>query len=198
VNQRSGEIVGGSGTLPGGVLRETPAHAGDLPVVTRRGLARGFGHALAVARANVPDWQLRPISPTEFEWAFELHRAALGEYVDQTWGWDEAVQRRLFAGSFDRRPLQVIEVDGTGVGVLEVDERPDELVLGLVELLPAWQNKGLGTDILRWLLRRAHETHRTLGLSVLNANPRAAALYEREGLRVVGSGPAKLQMRGAP
>jgi GNAT superfamily N-acetyltransferase len=82
--------------------------------------------------------------------------------------------------------------------VLVVEERPDELFLGLVELLPAWQNKGLGTDILRWLPRRAHETRRTLGLSVLKTNPRAAALYEREGLRVVSSEPAKLQMRSAP
>jgi hypothetical protein len=32
-----------------------------------------------VTHANVPDWHLRPISPADFEWAFELHRAALGE-----------------------------------------------------------------------------------------------------------------------
>jgi len=93
---------------------------------------------------------------------------------------------------------RVIEVDGTDVGVLRVEEHPDALYLGLVELLPAWQNRGLGTDILRWLLRRAHETGRPLSLAVLKTNPRAAALYEREGLRVVGSEPAKLLMRSAP
>jgi hypothetical protein len=91
-----------------------------------------------VTHANVPVWQLRPISPADFEWAFELHRAALGEYVERTWGWDGAVQRRLFTGTFDRQPRQVIEVDGTDVGVLVVEERPDELVLVLVDLLPAW------------------------------------------------------------
>jgi len=29
---------------------------------------------------------LRPISNVDFEWAFALHKAALGEYVEQTWG----------------------------------------------------------------------------------------------------------------
>jgi GNAT superfamily N-acetyltransferase len=125
-------------------------------------------------------------------------KAALGEYVEQTWGWDEADQRRMFADAFDRESRQVTEVDGADVGVLGVEERPDELCLGLVELLPAWQNKGLGTDILRWLLRRAHTRGRPLSLSVLKANPRAAALYEREGLRVVDAGRVKLLMRSAP
>lgn len=150
---------------------------------------------MPVAHANVPVWHLRPSSPADLEWAFELHKAALGEYVEQTWGWDEADQRRMFADGFERLSRQIIEVEGTAVGVLGVQERPDELYLGLVELLPAWQNRGLGTDILRWLLRRAHETHRPLSLHVLKTNPRAVALYEREGLRVVGSEPAKLLMR---
>jgi hypothetical protein len=34
---------------------------------------------------------LRASSDAASEWAFELHRAALGSYVEQTWGWDEAV-----------------------------------------------------------------------------------------------------------
>ena len=51
-------------------------------------------HPVPVAHAHVPVWQLRPISAADFEWAFELHKAALGEYVEQTWGWDEADQQR--------------------------------------------------------------------------------------------------------
>lgn len=72
----------------------------------------------------VPVWHLRPITAADFEWAFDLHKAALGEYVEQTWGWDEADQRRMFADTFDRAPRQVIQVDGTDVGVLAVEDRP--------------------------------------------------------------------------
>jgi hypothetical protein len=57
-------------------------------------------------------WRLRPISKTDFEWAFALHRDALGDYVDQTWGWEDEAQRRMFSEGFYQRPRQVIEVDG--------------------------------------------------------------------------------------
>jgi GNAT superfamily N-acetyltransferase len=149
-------------------------------------------------RSAVPAWRLRPSSDADLEWAFELHKAALGDYVEQTWGWDETDQRRIFADMFQRQRRRVIQVAGNDVGVLIVEERHDEVFLGLLELLPAWQGKGLGTDILRWLLRQAADSGRPLRLHVLRANPRAAALYEREGLRVVGSNEVKLVMRSKP
>jgi ribosomal protein S18 acetylase RimI-like enzyme len=148
-----------------------------------------------MARPEALRWSLRPAEQADFDWAYELHKAALGEYVERTWGWEEEAQRTMFADAFSRQPRQVIEVDGRAVGVLVVDERSGELYLGLIELLPAWQGRGLGTDILRCLLRRARETQRPLTLHVLRANPRAVALYEREGLRVVLSEPVRLLMR---
>jgi ribosomal protein S18 acetylase RimI-like enzyme len=119
----------------------------------------------------------------------------MGEYVGRTWGWDEDVQRRIFAERFDRQPRQVIQVDGVDVGVLVVQERDHELYLDLIELVPTWQGKGLGTGIVRWLLRRAEESQRTLTLHVLRSNPRALAFYEREGLRVVNTEPSRLLLR---
>lgn len=148
-----------------------------------------------MARPEIPDWRLRRITEADFEWAFELHKAAMGEYVERMWGWDEDFQREFFADAFDRQPRQVIQVAGQDVGVVVLEERPDELYLGLIELLPAWQGRGLGTDILRSLLRRAADAGKPLSLHVLKTNPRAAALYEREGLRVVGCEETKLLMR---
>lgn len=81
-------------------------------------------------------WALRPINRADFEWAFALHRDALGEYIEQTWGWDDATQRRMCTDRFDERPRQVVEVDGERVGVVEVDDRPDELYLAVIELAP--------------------------------------------------------------
>ena len=145
--------------------------------------------------SSVPAWSLRPSTDADFEWAFRLHKAALGDYVAQTWGWDDAAQRRIFADTFRGFGRRVIQVAGQDVGVLVVDERSGEVFLALLELLPAWQGHGLGTDIIRWLLREAAGSGRRLSLHVLRANHRAAALYAREGLRVVGSDDFKLLMR---
>lgn len=133
--------------------------------------------------------------PGDYDWAFELVRATLGEYVEQTWGWDEAVQQELFAKSFESQPGQIIQVQGQDVGMLVVEERPNELYLSRLLLLPENQNQGLGTDIFRSLLERAVDTGRPLSLHVLKANPRAAALYEREGLRAVSADQIRVLMR---
>jgi hypothetical protein len=49
------------------------------------------------AEAHVAAYALRPLGDAEREWAYALHRAALGPYVERTWSWDEALQRRMFA-----------------------------------------------------------------------------------------------------
>ncbi len=148
-----------------------------------------------VDRRAVPPWQLRPALIGDYEWAFELHRAALGEYVEQTWGWDEAVQQQLFAESFERQPGEIIQVQDQDVGMLVVEERSDELYLRRILLLPEHQNQKLGTSIVRTLLKRAADTGRPLSLHVLKANPRAVALYEREGLRAVSADEIRVLMR---
>jgi hypothetical protein len=89
---------------------------------------------------RVEDWRLRPLRDDEREWAYALHRAALGEYVEATWGWDDALQRRLFDAALERTPRDVVEVAGEAVGVVAVEERPDELYLGMLELLPRWRS----------------------------------------------------------
>ena len=144
---------------------------------------------------SVAEWRLRPLRADEREWAYALHRAALGEYVEATWGWDEPLQRRIFDDALERLPRDVVEVAGEPVGVAAVEERDDELYLGMLELLPEWQGRGLGTAILEWLRRRAAGSDRALGLHVLPVNVRAVAFYERCGLRVVAREPTRLTMR---
>lgn len=140
-------------------------------------------------------WELRPISEADFEWAFGLHRDALGEVIDRTWGRDEVDQRRRFADRFNERPRQVIEVDGEPVGVVEVEERRDEIYVAVLELSPAWQGRGLGAEVLGTLLERAKRSGTPLSLHVLQINRRAIRFYEREGLHVAETDPPKLLMR---
>jgi ribosomal protein S18 acetylase RimI-like enzyme len=81
------------------------------------------------------------------------------------------------------------------VGVVVVDERPAEIYIGLLELLPGWQGRGLGAAIVGELRERARASGRALTLHVLPVNARAVAFYERCGLRVIASEPTRLAMR---
>jgi ribosomal protein S18 acetylase RimI-like enzyme len=89
---------------------------------------------------------------------------------------------------------QVIRVHSEDVGLLSIEDRPDELFLGLVQLAPAWQQRGIGTSILRRLLADASAAGKPFTLQVLRTNAAAFRLYRREGLEVVGETTTHLLM----
>jgi len=140
------------------------------------------------------EWRLRPAKEADRDFLFDLHRRAMRDYVELLWGWDEVAQQRLFDERFVSRQYQVIQADGEDMGVLQLRDRPGEVVLDPIELLPAWQGKGIGTAIIRSLLAQG----KAVSLRVLTSNPRAAALYERLGFRTVRRTPERLFMRAEP
>ena len=127
----------------------------------------------------------RPAMESDSRFLYELHKAALGPYVEATWGWDEEFQRRWFDERFDPPANEVILVDDAPVGCLRVTDRPDCVFLDYIALTPERQRQGLGTHLLRETQDRAIARGLPVRLSVLKANP-ARALYERLGFRVTG------------
>src|SRR5205823_318643 len=45
-------------------------------------------------------FSLRPARPEDGEFLFTLHRSAMKGYVEATWGWDEAWQRKHFEQTY--------------------------------------------------------------------------------------------------
>ncbi|KAA0086849.1 GNAT family N-acetyltransferase [Mycolicibacterium sp. P9-64] len=86
-------------------------------------------------------------------------------------------------GDFDLDRVRVIVVDGVDVGRLDVEERDDEVFLGLIELAPEYQGSGIGSRLIRELIDGADGKRVTL--SVLGVNDRAYALYRRLGFTEV-------------
>jgi ribosomal protein S18 acetylase RimI-like enzyme len=129
---------------------------------------------------------LRPAVPEDSEFCYELHRAALGPYVAAVWGWDETVQREFHERAFDPAHTQIVTVDGRDVGVLVVERRPTEIYLGLIEIHPDDQDRGIGGALIRELLAEAAGRGLPMALEVLAVNHRAYALYKRLGFREVG------------
>jgi ribosomal protein S18 acetylase RimI-like enzyme len=92
----------------------------------------------------------------------------------------------------------VIQVDGADVGELLVEERPDELFLVRLALLPDWQGRGIGSALVRMLIDRARELESALVLHVFKTNTRAAQLYESLGFVRTGESEADAFMRLEP
>jgi ribosomal protein S18 acetylase RimI-like enzyme len=137
---------------------------------------------------------LRPVTPADSEFCFQLHKAAMGDYVAAIWGWDDDVQRDYHRRAFAPGRWQIITADGADAGMLNVEYRPAEIYLARIEIHPAYQGAGIGSHFIRELLGEARQRGQPLVLDVLTVNHRAQAFYLRHGFREVSESDNKLRM----
>ena len=137
---------------------------------------------------------LRPATHDDVEPLYVIHRAALGEYVKETWGWDEAAQAEHFRREFPLGLRQVICVDGQMAGYLDEEQHTDCLYLLNIAIAPQFQCRGIGTGLIFDLLQRAAEQSLPVRLQVLKVNRAARALYERLGFQKTGETKTHNQM----
>ena len=128
---------------------------------------------------------LRPATAADSEFCFQLHKAAMGEYVTAIWGWDEQRQREHHDRGFAPGDWQIITADGTDAGILIVEYRPAQIYLSRIEIHPDYQGHGIGTWLISALIDEAAQRGQDLVLDVLTVNNRAHALYQRLGMKEV-------------
>ncbi len=140
------------------------------------------------------NYTFRQATAADYEFLYNLNVISLRKYVEATWGWEEAWQQEYFARKFDPDPRQIIQVAGEDVGVVVVEERDGDLYLALIELLPAYQGRGIGTQIIKKLMAQAVEEQRPLSLHVLKTNTPALRLYQRLGFEIVADEKIRYKM----
>ena len=140
---------------------------------------------------------LRPGTTGDREFLWRLHCATFREYVDQTWGWDEAWQCGKFDEDFDPGSLLIIEKDDAPIGHLSVRRTDDEIFLAAIAIAPEQQNQGIASQLLQDLLSESDRSHLPVTLQVLKVNP-ARRLYERLGFAHTGETSTHYLMRRDP
>jgi GNAT superfamily N-acetyltransferase len=140
---------------------------------------------------------LRAATRDDETYLFELHRAALSEYVAATWGWDDGWQRAHFATHYAPSRNAIIvraALGGSAIGRISLTLHWRKIFLRDIELIASERNRGLGSAIVNAVLVLARESHRPVELLVLNCNP-ARRLYSRLGFSVIADDGARLRMR---
>lgn len=140
-------------------------------------------------------YTLRPATADDYDFLYHLIELCLKEYVEATWGWDDTFQQNHFAEHFNITGCQIVQVDGRDAGQLTVVEGDGDLYISGIYLLPEYQNKGLGSALIREVMARAKESGRPVTLQVLKANKPARRLYERLGFQVAADRETHFFMR---
>ncbi len=122
--------------------------------------------------------ELRQATNDDSEFAYETKKLALGEYVRKTWGWDETFQQKFHQELWNPQNEKVITLDGCDVGKIVVLKRSEHLLLESIYILPEYQNRGIGTHLIRQVIDNARREKKPVRLQVLKINP-AVNLYKR-------------------
>ena len=145
-------------------------------------------------------YSLRPAEAGDEPLLYALHRDALRDYVDATWGWEEDWQRQYFRTHYRPADNVVVLDRGNGrgserdIGRISVTRHWHKLFLRDIELASAHRGQGLGSALLRTVLDMAAADGKRVELHVLRCNP-AQHLYSRLGFRVASGDDARWLMR---
>ncbi|EIK4765034.1 GNAT family N-acetyltransferase [Vibrio parahaemolyticus] len=119
----------------------------------------------------------------DYEFLFELKKAAEYEPVKAVFGWEENVQQEIHRNEWNEAKPTIIEIEGAPVGSYLVQAHPEHLYFGRFFLLPACQGKGIGSQVLKTVIQLANEKSLPIQLGYLQGN-RVGQLYERFGFEV--------------
>ena len=136
----------------------------------------------------------RPAAESDIDFLYSLHVAAMKEYVDQIWGWNENDQESIFRRNYVPATIQIILCNGRDIGMLSVEEREKDVFLRTIEIHPEYQGKGIGTAIIKKIIADGAQKMKPIFLQVLKVNP-AKGLYERLGFVIVEETETHYRMR---
>lgn len=138
--------------------------------------------------------KLRVATPEDYDFLYELHCRTMRDYIEATWGWDELWQQNHFKQHFQPESNQIILLNGRKIGRAEIDCKESKAHIGNIQILPAYQNKGVGSQVILDIVRQSQQRKHCVTLQVLKVNP-ARRLYERLGFVVEGEDEAHFKMK---
>lgn len=125
-------------------------------------------------------YTLRPAGEADEAFLWALKVATLKPYIEKLYGWDEGHARSVMRKMMHK--AQVVLVDGEPAGILKVKQEDSFIELSEIGLMPEYQGRGLGTQIIQDVLAVADGLGFDVELQVFSINP-ASRLYERLGFK---------------
>lgn len=116
------------------------------------------------------------------EFLFNLLKLSMAEQIIENYGeWDDGIELTYLEESITNYPYEIILLDSKEVGCLSIQESTHQYFINEIQLLPEYQSQGIGTEIVKRLIRKAEVYNKSIRLEVFHTNTAAIKLYERLG-----------------
>jgi len=134
---------------------------------------------------------LRPVTPADREFLLSVYADTREQELSQV-QWEEGQKEAFVRWQFERQDeeynqrypnarYQVILVDGVPAGRIWIGTDDKQIRLLDIALLQQFQNRGVGSHLLRQLIAEASEAKKPLRHMVFMLNDNAFRFYERLG-----------------
>lgn len=130
-------------------------------------------------------YDLRYATDEDYNFLYELNKTTMVKYVKEIWGWEESVQQKFFRDKFSYNKYKIIVCDNLDIGAISVSKNDSDIFIDIIEILPKYQNKGIGTSIIIQIITdsKSEDFSRIL-LQVFKKNS-AKKLYDKLGFSTI-------------
>lgn len=130
-------------------------------------------------------FNLRKCTFDDIDFIFELKKLCLKWYIEIVYGWDDKGQYNKTKNELNRNIeyMKIICVDDMAVGVTTLSEEDGCYRVGLTMIHPNYQNKGIGSAMIRDYINLAEKDNKRIIIKTYKDNP-AQNLYKRLGFKV--------------
>lgn len=130
--------------------------------------------------------KLRKVKENDKEFLFNLKKKTLKPYIEKIWGWEEKWQLSYFNNHFEADKLKIIQFLQEDIGCISIVEEDDSIDIALIEIIPEYQNQGIGTFLIKNVIKKAKMKRSPVTLQVLKSNEEALRLYKGLGFSIQG------------
>ena len=139
-------------------------------------------------------YEFRSITERDYDFIYRVKKDAYKKYVETCYGsWDEEQQKEYFKKFIEayKDGAFIITSAGIDIGFYNGCTSDDKYEIGNICIIPEYQNRGIGTNILKDIL--SEHRGKEITLQHFKQNP-VGRLYERLGFKLVGETQFHYQM----
>lgn len=130
-------------------------------------------------------YRLRECKLDDLDFILKLKEFGMRWYVERIYGWDINVQKQKTIKEMQKNlaNMRIIVVDGKDEGVTTFIESDSYFQVGLIIILPEYQNKGIASSIITEYINTAKNKKKRIIIKAYKENP-AQDLYKRLGFNI--------------